>query len=173
VLTVSELNQRILRLPNYPKPGIIFQDITPLLSDPSAFNSLIEHMSIPFHDLEVSHVVGIEARGFLLAGAIAQRLAAGLVPARKAGKLPRETYYAEYQLEYGSAAIEIHQDAMPKNSRVLIVDDVLATGGTIGALVTVLSKIPVDLVGITVISEITELNGRVGLPAIRINSLIT
>lgn len=173
MFSLADLDQKILRIPNYPKPGIIFQDITPLLSDPLAFKCLIEYMVKPFRDIGVSHVVGIEARGFLLAGAIAQSLETGLVPARKAGKLPRETHFADYQLEYGTASIEIHRDAMPQHSKVLIVDDVLATGGTISALVSLLEKIPVQIVGISLISEILELKGRDRFPNLNIKSLIT
>jgi len=172
VLSIQELDDLIIRVPDYPKPGIIFQDISPVLANPAAFVSLVNHMVSPFRDMQVTHVVGIEARGFLLASAMAHELRAGLVPARKIGKLPRPTYSAEYDLEYGKAAIEIHQDALVKTDRVLLVDDVLATGGTLAAAISILAKQQTELIGIAVLSEITFLNGKAKLPNVPIHSII-
>ncbi len=157
----------ILRVPDYPKPGIVFQDITPLLGDAEGFHSLIQTMVNPYLDSKVTHVLGIEARGFLLASAMAYQLGAGLVPVRKIGKLPRPTISRTYDLEYGTAEIEMHLDALPPGSRTLIVDDVLATGGTLGALLEILAASNTQVVGISVISEIPGLDGRaklMGLP---------
>ena len=117
-------------IPNFPKPGIIFQDITPVLSDGKLFRTVVGEMADPFRTEEVTHVLGIEARGFILGGAVATNLGAGFVPARKPGKLPWERVSESYQLEYGTDALECHRDALPEGSRVLVVDDVLATGGT-------------------------------------------
>lgn len=172
MLSIQELDDLIIRVPDYPKPGIIFQDISPVLANPAAFASLVNHMVTPFRDMQITHVVGIEARGFLLASAMAHELHAGLIPARKVGKLPRPTYSAEYDLEYGKAAIEIHQDALVKSDRVLLVDDVLATGGTLAAAVSILAKQQAELIGIAVLSEITFLNGRAKLLNVPIHSII-
>ena len=172
MLSIAELNQMILRIPDYPKPGVIFQDITPLLSHSVAFRSLIQAMAKPFYGNGITHVIGIEARGFLVGTAIAYELGAGFIPARKAGKLPRETKAAEYDLEYGTAIIEIHREDIPADAKVLVVDDVLATGGTLAALVSLLHDQAYEIAAISVISEITALNGRSKLPNIEIYSLI-
>ncbi len=172
MLSIAELNQMILRIPDYPKSGVIFQDITPLLSNSIAFRSLIQAMAKPFYDNGITHVIGIEARGFLVGAAIAYELGAGFIPARKAGKLPRETKAAEYDLEYGTATIEIHREDIPADTKVLVVDDVLATGGTLAALVSLLQDQACEIAAISVISEITALNGRSKLPNIEIYSLI-
>jgi len=173
MLSIAELDQMILRIQDYPKPGVIFQDITPVLGNPAAFHALIQTMAQPFQTSQITHVVGIEARGFLVGAAIAYELGAGFVPARKAGKLPRETKAAEYNLEYGTATLEIHRQDIPANSKVLIVDDVLATGGTLAALVSLLQDQNCEIVAISVISEIAALNGRAKLPNIEIYSLIS
>jgi adenine phosphoribosyltransferase len=173
MLNVKQLDDLILRIPDYPEPGVIFQDITTLLADPSGFESTIKLMTKPFEGNGITHVVGVEARGFLLASAIAFLLQAGLVPARKIGKLPRETVAAQYDLEYGSAAIEMHKDTFTSKSKILIIDDVLATGGTLNAVVSLLHQMKVDIAGISVISEIVGLNGRKLLDGIPIHVLIS
>jgi adenine phosphoribosyltransferase len=150
-------------IPNFPKPGIIFQDITPVLSDGKLFRTVVGEMADPFRDEEVTHVLGIEARGFILGGAIATNLGAGFVPARKPGKLPWERVTESYQLEYGSDALECHRDALPEGSRVLIVDDVLATGGTARAAGQLVLGLGVDLVGWSFLLEIGGLGGRAKL----------
>ena len=160
MLTTEQLDNLIFRIPDYPATGIVFQDITTLLADPEGFKSVVDYMSDNFLDRGISHVVGIEARGFLLASAIAYRINAALVPARKIGKLPRATEVENYQLEYGTASIEIHKDAFTKNAKVLIVDDVLATGGTLQAVVKILEKLSVQIAGISVLSEIVDLKGK-------------
>lgn len=173
MLNVKQLDEMILRIPDYPEPGVIFQDITTLLADPSGFASTIKLMAEPFEGKGITHVVGVEARGFLLASAIAFLLQAGLVPARKIGKLPRETLQAQYDLEYGSAAIEMHKDTFTSESKILVIDDVLATGGTLSAVISLLNQMNVDIAGISVISEIPGLNGRKLLDGIPIHVLIS
>src|SRR5215216_6007416 len=130
----SELDRRIRTLmrdiPDYPKPGVVFKDITPILADAGAFAEATRAMATPFEDAHITHVVAVESRGFILGGPVAQQLRVGFVPVRKPGKLPFESRRQEYELEYGSDALEIHADACDPNARVLIVDDVLATGGT-------------------------------------------
>jgi adenine phosphoribosyltransferase len=173
MLNVKQLDEMILRIPDYPEPGVIFQDITTLLADPSGFASTINLMAEPFAGKGITHVVGVEARGFLLASAIAFLLQAGLVPARKIGKLPRETLQAQYDLEYGSATIEMHKDTFTSESKILVIDDVLATGGTLSAVISLLNQMNVDIAGISVISEIPGLNGRKLLDGIPIHVLIS
>ena len=146
-------------IPNYPKPGIIFQDITPVLRDGPLFRAVIEAMADPFREQDVTHVVGIEARGFILGGAIAANLGAGFVPARKPGKLPWERVAEEYDLEYGKDALECHRDGLPAPARVLIVDDVLATGGTARAAGQLVRALGADVVGWSFLLEIVGLGG--------------
>src|ERR671924_79793 len=132
--TPTPLARRVLEtlraIPDYPKPGIVFQDITPVLGDGRLLRALVADLAEPFRDQGVTHVLGVEARGFILGGAVATELGAGFVPARKPGKLPWERVSETYQLEYGSDALEAHRDGLPPGSRVIVVDDVLATGGT-------------------------------------------
>lgn len=172
MLSVDELDKLILRIPDYPKSGVVFQDITPLLAHPEGFHSLIQNLTLPFKEVGITHVVGIEARGFLVASAMAYLLGAGLVPARKVGKLPRKTHSQTYDLEYGTSTIELHSDAISSGAKVLLVDDVLATGGTLLAVTKILEILDVKVMGIAVISEITALEGRAKLGNINIHSLI-
>ncbi len=146
-------------IPNYPKPGIIFQDITPVLRDGPLFRAVIEAMADSFRDQDVSHVVGIEARGFIFGGAIAANLGAGFVPARKPGKLPWERVAESYDLEYGTDALECHRDGLPASARVLIVDDVLATGGTARAAGQLVRALDGEVVGWSFLLEIAGLGG--------------
>jgi adenine phosphoribosyltransferase len=157
----------VREIPDFPKPGVLFKDITPLLADPHAFHSAIEAMARPVSTLQATHVMGIESRGFIFGAALAQRLELGFVPARKPGKLPRKTYRQDYGLEYGTDALEIHQDAMRAGDRVLIVDDVLATGGTAAAARKLVEACGAQAVGLTLFIELAELTGRdklAGLP---------
>ena len=126
----ERLRERLRVVPDFPSPGIMFQDITPVLADSALFRECVEAMAAPWRDTGVTHVAGIEARGFVFGGAVAIELGAGFIPIRKPGKLPYQTVGLEYALEYGSGRLEMHEDACPAGSRVLIVDDVLATGGT-------------------------------------------
>ena len=145
---------------DYPKPGIVFQDITPVLADGGLLHDVVAAMARPFADSGVSHVVGIEARGFILGGAVATLLGAGFVPFRKPGKLPWERVKEEYALEYGTDALEAHSDGLAPGSRVLVVDDVLATGGTAEAAARLARKLGSEVLGWSFLLEISFLNGR-------------
>jgi adenine phosphoribosyltransferase len=158
---VAQRVQRTLRaIPDYPKPGILYQDITPVLRDGTLFHDVVTEMGRPFRDAGVTHVLGIEARGFILGGAMATALGAGFVPARKPGKLPWERASEAYDLEYGSDALEAHRDALSPSNRVLIVDDVLATGGTARAAGQLARSLGAELVGWSFLLEIEALRGR-------------
>jgi adenine phosphoribosyltransferase len=147
-------------IPDYPKPGILFQDITPVLGDAVLLKDVIAGMAQPFAGQGITRVLGIEARGFILGGAVAIRLGAGFVPARKPGKLPWERVSQTYELEYGTDALECHRDALTKDDRVLIVDDVLATGGTAAAAGRLAAGCGATVVGWSFLLEIGVLNGR-------------
>jgi adenine phosphoribosyltransferase len=154
------VRQALRPIPDYPKPGILFQDITPVLQDGRLFGRVVEAMAAPFGRQRVSHVMGIEARGFILGGAVAKALDAGFVPARKSGKLPWECVRESYALEYGTDALEAHRDALPSDARVLVVDDVLATGGTARAAGRLAESLGGTLIGWSFLLEIAFLNGR-------------
>lgn len=159
--TVADHVQQALRVvPDYPKPGILFQDITPVLRDGHLLKEVISDMCRPFRNSDVTHVMGIEARGFILGGAVATELGAGFVPARKPGKLPWERAIESYDLEYGSDSLEAHRDALDRGSRVLVVDDVLATGGTARAAGQLARGLGAELVGWSFLLEIGGLGGR-------------
>ncbi|RUQ99250.1 adenine phosphoribosyltransferase [Labedella endophytica] len=164
----------IASIPDYPEPGVVFRDLTPLFADADAFVATVDALIEPFQG-RFDAVAGLEARGFLLAGAIAVRAGSGLVPIRKQGKLPRATESQSYELEYGSATIEAHRGDLDPGCRVLLVDDVLATGGTLGAAVRVADRLEWDVVGAAVVLELDALGGRdvVGgiAPALDIRSL--
>ncbi len=150
----------IADVPDYPEKGIVFKDITPLLANAQAFLQAVEEMAAPFIDKDIDIVVGIESRGFLLAGSIAERIGAGVGLARKPGKLPRETVSVTYDLEYGTDSLEIHADAFSEGANVLIVDDVLATGGTLGAAAELIPKAGGTVIGATMLIELSALKGR-------------
>jgi adenine phosphoribosyltransferase len=159
--SIAQQVRRTLRaIPDYPKPGILFQDITPVLRDGELFGAVVAEMSRPFLKAGVTHVMGIEARGFILGGAVATTLGAGFVPARKPGKLPWERAAETYDLEYGSDALEAHRDALRRGDRVLVVDDVLATGGTARAAGQLARSLGAELVGWSFLLEIGALEGR-------------
>jgi adenine phosphoribosyltransferase len=157
-------------IPDYPKPGVLFKDITPLLGDSGAFGDVVEAMAATFGP--VDKVVGIEARGFILAAPVAYEIRAGFVPVRKKGKLPAATFAEEYELEYGSATLEVHQDAFESGERVLIVDDVLATGGTARATASLIRRAGAHVVGVAVLMELSFLKGRQAIPEIEVRSLL-
>ena len=168
-----DLKSLIVDVPDFPKKGIVFKDITPLLADPKAFAHLIDGLIAPFQGKGVQVVAGVESRGFLLAPAMAAKLNAGVVPIRKKGKLPRAVKSASYALEYGTDSIEAHIDAFPRGSKVLLIDDVLATGGTAAAAVSLIETLGGSLVGAAFMIELGFLNGREKLPGRTIHSLIT
>jgi adenine phosphoribosyltransferase len=162
--TLPDRLRRTLRaIPDYPKPGIVFQDITPVLQNGHLFRQVREALAEPYRPAGVTHVVGIEARGFILAAPVAVTLGAGFIPLRKPGKLPWRTARHEYALEYGTDALEIHEDACPPGSRVLVVDDVLATGGTAAAAGALVSRLGGCLVGYSFLLSIAGLQGEVRL----------
>jgi len=163
----------IRNIPDFPEPGIMFRDITPLLQDANAFRSVIQDMSSPFRDQGVDQVVAIEARGYLLGAPMAVELSTGFVPIRKVGKLPFHTIKAEYALEYGEATIEMHRDGLEKHHKVLIVDDVLATGGTLGATIALVEQTGATVTGIAVLIELPALGGRAKLGDYPFFSLFT
>ena len=157
--TQQRLRAFIRDIPDYPKPGIIFKDITPLLAAPQAFSEAIEAMAAPFENHDITHVVAIESRGFILGGPIAQRLNAGFVPVRKQGKLPAATLRETYELEYGTDTLEIHADACARPARALIVDDVLATGGTADAARRLVESLGAEVVGFSFLMALSFLPG--------------
>ena len=157
---MEHLKTKIRHIPDFPKPGILFYDITTLLNDPQGFREMIDALASPFSAREVDHVVGIESRGFILGAAVANHLGAGFVPIRKPGKLPSKTHREDYALEYGTDGLEIHEDAVRDGQRVLIVDDVLATGGTAKAAAGLVRRIGGSLVGLTFLIELNFLRGR-------------
>jgi len=155
-----DLMKLIRDIPDYPKPGIMFKDITPLLRNPAGLAMSVEQMANPFRGKNIDVVVGAESRGFIFGTAIAQALSAGFVPIRKPGKLPAKVRSKSYQLEYGTDRLEIHEDAVTKGQRVLMVDDLLATGGTLEACCDLVHELGGDIVGMTVLLELTFLPGR-------------
>jgi adenine phosphoribosyltransferase len=148
---------------DFPKPGIVFRDITRLLGDPIAFRIAVDALADTFRDSRVDVVAGVESRGFILGGAVAYRLNAGFVPVRKQGRLPGVTVSASYQLEYGEAVVEVRDDAITPGQRVLIIDDLLATGGTANAAASLVEQLGGDIVGIAFLVELTELGGSSAL----------
>lgn len=157
---MENLKQYIRNVQDYPKEGIIFHDITPLLQNPKAFGRAIDAMAEALIDKNVEYLIGVEARGFIFASALAYKLGIGLVIVRKLGKLPFHTINASYDLEYGKDVLEVHKDAISGGSRVVLVDDLLATGGTSAAVGQLVKKLGGEIVGYLFLVELTELNGR-------------
>jgi len=153
-------NDYIRNIPDFPKEGILFKDITPLLKDKKAFKSAIDAMAEEYKDMEIDYVVGIEARGFIIGTPMAYALDKGFIPVRKPGKLPHDKLTANYDLEYGSNELEIHKDAIDEGDKILLVDDLLATGGTTKASVDLIEELGGDIVGIAFLLELMDLNGR-------------
>ncbi len=167
-----DFEAHIRDIPDWPEPGIVFKDITPLLADHSALSSAIDAMIEPFADQGITKVVGIEARGFILAAPIAVRLGAGFIPIRKAGKLPHDIHHQEYELEYGTDRIEVHSDAVGATDHVLIVDDVLATGGTAAAAITLVERLGARVAGLAVLIELGFLDGRARLDGTGVHAVV-
>ena len=162
----------VREVPDFPKPGISFKDITTLLSNSSALSEAVARMAQPFSDSSIQVVLGIEARGFILGAPVALALNCGFVPVRKEGKLPAATLRESYQLEYGTNTVEIHRDAIAAGDRVLIVDDLLATGGTMQAACKLAETLGGEIVGLSFLAELLFLNGREKLPGRRIESVL-
>ena len=169
---MDALKSKIRHVPDFPKAGILFYDVTTLLRDPAGFKMAIDSMAMPFDGREIDLVVGIESRGFILGAAVADRLDAGFVPVRKLGKLPAKTVRASYDLEYGSDSLEMHKDAVESGQRVLIVDDLLATGGTASATVKLVKELGGQIEGVSFLIELIELNGRSKLAGENINAVL-
>jgi adenine phosphoribosyltransferase len=169
----DEVKARLRDVPDFPRPGIVFKDITPLLADPVLFGRVINAMAAPFRGQHVTKVIGVEARGFILGAPVALALNAGFVPARKPGKLPHRTVVERYSLEYGSDGLELHQDAILQGERVVIVDDVLATGGTAEATAKLTTQLGGELVGFSFLMVLGFLDGAKRLGADRVRSVIT
>ena len=167
------LKARIRHVPDFPKPGILFYDITTLLRDAEGFRAAIDAIAAPYLGQPVDLVVGVESRGFILGAAVADRLGTGFVPVRKPGKLPSRTIRATYSLEYGTDSLEIHSDAVERGQRVLIVDDLLATGGTARATANLVRELGGHVVGIAFLIELAELNGRARLTGEALHVVLT
>ncbi len=169
---MTQLEELIRNIPDFPEKGVMFKDITPLLRDAQAFHAAVEQMAAPFKQTRIDAVVAIESRGFILGAPMAALLGVGFVPVRKAGKLPFHTYRAEYSLEYGNAAVEIHRDGVLQGEQVLIVDDVLATGGTMAASAQLVEQSGATVAGMSVLIELDFLNGREQLKGYDLQSVI-
>lgn len=171
-MTAINYTSLIREVPDFPKPGILFYDITTLLKDPSALRSLSDELTVRYRGQRVNKVVGIESRGFIFAGILAARLNAGFIPVRKPGKLPADCYEVKYNLEYGSNSLAIHRDAVQIGERVLIVDDLLATGGTAEATVNLVRQLGGEIVGLDFLVELKGLKGREKLAGYPVHSTI-
>jgi adenine phosphoribosyltransferase len=169
---MTDLKSKIRHVPDFPKAGILFYDITTLLRDPEGFQLAIDSVAEPFRSRGISLVIGIESRGFILGAAVADRIGAGFVPVRKLGKLPSACVRATYDLEYGTDSLEMHRDAIDKGQRVLIVDDLLATGGTARATVDLVKQLGGVVEGVAFLIELVALNGRAKLPGEKIHAVL-
>jgi adenine phosphoribosyltransferase len=167
-----DLKQKIRHIPDFPKAGILFYDITTLLKEPAGFHAAVDSLTLPFRDQGIDVVVGIESRGFIFGSAVADRLGAGFSPVRKPGKLPSTTLRATYDLEYGSDALEIHDDAVKNGQRVLIVDDLLATGGTAKAAAELVSRLGGEVHALSFLIELVGLKGRERLAGHRLHTVL-
>ena len=169
---ISSLRELVRDIPDWPRPGIVFRDITPLLAAPDAFALTIDELAAPYADEQIDKVIGVEARGFVFAAPVAYRRGAGFVPVRKVGKLPWEIEQEEYVLEYGTDLLEIHRDAVHPGERVLIVDDVIATGGTAAATARLVERLGGVVVGLAFLLELVELGGRSQLVDRRVHAVL-
>lgn len=169
---MQDLKSHVRDIPDFPKKGIIFKDITTLLKDRGAFRQAVDSIADEFKNKKIDYVLSVEARGFIFGAAVAYKLGVGLVPVRKKGKLPHKTYSVTYDLEYGKDTLEIHQDAFKKGDRILIVDDLLATGGTVRAVADLVEKMGGEISGIAFVIELVPLKGREKLKNYKLMSLI-
>lgn len=172
-MSPAQLSALVRDIPGFPTPEVVFKDITPLLADAPALRAAVELLAAPFREAGVTVVAGIEARGFVLAPPVALEIDAGFVPLRKQGKLPYLTRRDEYELEYGTDVLEIHEDAAGPGDRVLLIDDVIATGGTAGAAVRLIRGLGAELVGVGVLIELAFLNGREALDGVDLHAVVT
>ncbi|HUG07508.1 MAG TPA: adenine phosphoribosyltransferase [Acidimicrobiia bacterium] len=170
---MSQLETLIRDIPDFPEKGVVFKDITPVLGDPEAFKLLIDEMSEPFLNQGITKVAGIEARGFTLATPVADRIGAGFIPLRKPGKLPFETVQEEYELEYGMDSLEVHVDAVLEGEKVLLVDDVIATGGTARAAIQLLRHVGAEVVALSVFIELAFLGGATKIDHVPLHALLS
>ena len=168
-----ELERYIRSIPDWPKKGILFRDITPLLAEPKAFAAAVDALCAGFTGAGIEYVAAVEARGFIFGAAVAEKLGIGFIPIRKKGKLPFKTESITYDLEYGTDTLEVHSDAIEKGAKVLMVDDLLATGGTMAAACKLIEKIGGQVAGITFLIELSELGGRSKLGGYKINACIS
>ena len=168
----AHLARLIRDVPDFPQPGVLFKDITPLIQDGRAFREVVDRITDRYRDVQIDCVVGVESRGFIFAAPIAYQLSAGFVPVRKLGKLPGEVISTEYDLEYGTNTLELHRDAVSPGQRVLIVDDLLATGGTVSATIELVERLGGKVVAVAFLVELTGLNGRDRLGDYEVASLI-
>ncbi len=172
-IRITKLRELIRDVPDFPKPGVVFKDITPLLANPAGLSLAVEYLTQPFRHLRVDLVAGPESRGFIFGTAVARNLSAGFIPIRKAGRLPADTHTEPYALEYGKDAVEIHKDAVQPGDHVLMVDDLLATGGTMAACCQLVSSLGGKIVGVAVLIELAYLNGRSQLRNYAFHSILT
>ncbi len=170
---MSQLESLIRDIPDFPEKGVVFKDITPVLGDAEAFATLIDQMAEPFRDQGITKVAGIEARGFTLATPVADRIGAGFIPLRKPGKLPFETVKEEYELEYGMDSLEVHVDAVLEGEKVLLVDDVIATGGTAKAAIQLLRNVGAEVVALSVFIELAFLGGATKIDNVPLYALLS
>ena len=168
-----DLKQYIRDIPDWPKKGILFRDITPLLNNPEVFSAAVDALCADYKEANVEYVAAVEARGFIFGSAVAEKLGAGFVPIRKKGKLPWQTESITYDLEYGTDTLEVHRDALERGAKVLMVDDLLATGGTMAAACKLIEKIGGQVIGITFLIELAGLNGRGKIADYNIRSIIS
>jgi adenine phosphoribosyltransferase len=173
VSSIDDLRAKIREVPDFPKPGILFYDITTLLKDPEAYEAVIDRMADDVKDDRIDVVVGMESRGFIFAAPLAYKLKAGFVPVRKLGKLPAATIEVEYDLEYGTATLEVHRDAIKPGQRVLLVDDLLATGGTVLGTIELVRQLGGEIAGLSFMVELSALHGRDKLTDYKIHTLLT
>lgn len=166
------LEKSIRNIPDFPKPGILFRDVTTLILDKTAFKKAVDLLAGKYKKMKINKVVGVEARGFIFGAAVAHKLGAGFVPVRKKGKLPHKTISATYQLEYGTDTLEIHKDAIDRGEKILIIDDLLATGGTVRAVIDLVKQLGGNIRGIGFVIELVDLGGKKKLKGYPIYSLV-
>ena len=171
-MNIDKISEAIRDIPDFPKPGIIFKDITPVLQNGEMLAEIINIFASRYDDCSPDYIVGIESRGFIFGSALALKLGCGFIPIRKKGKLPYKTVEASYSLEYGEATIEIHEDAISPGSKVVLIDDLLATGGTVSAAIKLLQELKAEIIGVEFLIELAFLKGRNNIEDLPVNSLI-